>query len=110
MSEGLNSLEYWRKTLLQSIRNGWQDLPTRQAIALFTIYLSGPLHTVRGLAQELGAAKPAITRVLNALEKLGFLKRKIDETGLRSLFTQRTVKGGVFLRAFSDTIVVDALD
>jgi len=110
MSEGLDTLKYWRKSLLQSVRNDGPDLTTRQTVVLLTGYMSELPHTLRGLARELGLEKPVVTPLLDARERLGYLKRKVDKKDRRSVLIQRTLKEAVYLRDFSDTIVVDALD
>jgi DNA-binding MarR family transcriptional regulator len=59
---------------------------------------------VRGLSAEFGIAKPAVSRALDALRKLGFAKRKRDPADRRSVLVERTVKGSVFLSDFAATI------
>jgi DNA-binding MarR family transcriptional regulator len=66
--------------------------------------MTGGPHTVRGLAAFLNISKPAVTRALDRLGKLGFARRKIDEHDRRSVLVQRTVKGSVFLREFADLV------
>jgi DNA-binding MarR family transcriptional regulator len=109
MYKGPEVLSFWRLALLSSIRNNGPDLTTRQMYILLTVYMSQPPHTVRGLAKQMGVTKPVITRALNCLEKLGYLKRSPDESDKRSILIQRTVKGSVFLRDFADLIEDPAL-
>jgi DNA-binding MarR family transcriptional regulator len=47
-------------------------------------------------------SKPAVSRALDTLGKLDFLRRKTDEADRRSVLVQRTVKGSVYLRDFGD--------
>jgi DNA-binding MarR family transcriptional regulator len=63
----------------------------------------GP-HTVRGLAASLNLGKPAVTRALDTLEALGFVRRRRDETDRRNVLIERTARGLAFLAAFADRI------
>lgn len=72
---------------------------------LLSVYTTSPPHTVRGLAAELGVAKPVITRALDSLSVHGYLKRKRDEKDKRSVLVQRTVKGAVYLSDFRDSVI-----
>ena len=71
---------------------------------MLLIYLEEGPHTVRALAERLGVSKPVISRALDALGRLGLLKRKRDEQDRRNLFVQRTVKGAVYLNDFAEFI------
>lgn len=98
-------LELWRKAVTASVRSDAPDLTARQQAILMTIALAPGPHTVRGLAEHLGVAKPAITRALDALERLGFIRRLPDDTDLRSIFVERTPEGMGYLRAFARLIL-----
>lgn len=98
-------LKFWRSALIKSVQNDKPDLTQRQMAILLLVYTTEPPHTVRGLAKELCVAKPVITRALDSLGKLGYLKRKPDESDRRSIMIQRTVAGSVYLSEFSDSIV-----
>jgi len=69
------------------------------------IYLALPPHTVRGLAEALQIAKPAVVRALDTLGRFEFTRRKRDETDRRNVLIQRTVKGSVFLSDFAEWVV-----
>ncbi len=97
-------LEVWLDTLLENIRKQGPDLTSRQMAILLTIYLSPPPHTVRGLAKNLNVTKPVVTRALDTMSNLGFVRRKKDEEDKRNILVQRTVKGAVFLSEFSELI------
>ena len=60
----------------------------------------------RSVFKRLGAADEHIanqvTRAIDRLEKLEFVRRKTDEQDKRSILVQRSVKGSVFLREFAD--------
>ena len=59
---------------------------------------------MRQLAESLGAPKPAISRAVDALSQLGFVKRKRDPRDGRNVLVQRTVAGSVYLSDFADRI------
>jgi DNA-binding MarR family transcriptional regulator len=99
------ALEIWRGAIVESVRRDTPDLSARQMAVLTTVYLRRQPHTVRGLAEELNVAKPAVTRALDRLSELGLIRRKPDPDDRRSVLIQRTVKGSVFLSEFSDLIV-----
>ncbi len=107
MSEKTNPrmLKVWREAHRACVRSDDPDLTSRQMSVLLSVYMSEPPHTVRGLATDLNIAKPVITRALDTLSKLGFIRRKKDPTDGRSILVQRTVKGAVFLSELSDRIV-----
>ncbi|MBB6252450.1 MarR family transcriptional regulator [Nitrospirillum iridis] len=107
MSRNLEALELWRGALVASVRAASPDLSARQLALLLTVYMTPPPHTVRGLAATLAVSKPAITRALDRLGRLGFTKRKRDAEDRRNVLVQRTVKGSVFLHEFGQ-MVIDA--
>jgi DNA-binding MarR family transcriptional regulator len=100
-------LNLWRAATVESVRRDGPDLTARQMALLLNVYLTAPPHTVRGLAQVLNVSKPAVTRALDRLCTLGFLRRKTDDEDRRSVLVQRTVKGSVFLSEFAG-IILDA--
>ncbi|MFN4184456.1 MAG: MarR family transcriptional regulator [Hyphomonas sp.] len=101
-------LELWRKSVTASVRSDAPDLTARQQAVLMTIALTPGPHTVRGLAEHLGIAKPAVTRALDALERLDFIRRLPDDTDLRSIFVERTPEGMSYLRAFARLVLAAA--
>jgi DNA-binding MarR family transcriptional regulator len=105
-----DALQLWRDVVLESVRDEKPDLTARQMGLMLTVYMSPPPHTVKGLAEELGVSKPAITRALDTLGRLEFLKRKRDPEDKRNVLVQRTVKGSVFLTDFADLIAQKASD
>ena len=98
------ALDLWRRALTEAVRREGPDLSARQMAILLTVYLTDPPHTVRGLAAHLNISKPAVTRALDRLGRLGFARRKIDATDRRNVLVQRTVKGSVFLSEFADLV------
>lgn len=98
------ALEIWRDALCESVRRDGPDLSARQMAIVLIVYTNPPPHTVRGLAAQLNISKPAVTRALDRLGDLGFMRRTQDETDKRSVLLQRTVKGAVFLSEFADLI------
>jgi len=107
MSRNLEALQLWRRALVASVRKDGPDLSARQLALLLTVFLTPPPHTVRGLAATLNVSKPAITRALDRLGRLGYIKRKRDQEDRRNVLVQRTVKGSVFLAEFGQ-MVIDA--
>lgn len=99
-----DALELWRLALTESVRREAPDLSARQLALLLTVYLTPPPHTVRGLAAALAVSKPAVTRALDRLSVLGFIRRKIDKEDRRNVLVQRTVKGSVYLSEFADLV------
>ncbi|MEM6681407.1 MAG: MarR family transcriptional regulator [Pseudomonadota bacterium] len=97
-------LKVWKFALIQSVRSDTPDFTNRQLALLLIVYLEPGPHTVRGLAAQLSVAKPVITRALNTLEDINFVKRKRDMADRRNLFVQRTVKGAVYLSEFAEYI------
>ena len=102
------ALELWRETLSATVRDDGPDLSARQMAIVLTVYTSPPPHSVRALAEILGIAKPAVTRALDRLSILGFIRRTRDDADRRIVHVQRTVKGAVFLSQFADQIAVAA--
>ena len=85
-----------------SVRRSGPDLSARQLALLLTVYMTAPPHTVRGLAGRLNMSKAAVVRALDTLGRLGFLRRRRDETDRRNVLVQRTVKGSVYLSELAD--------
>jgi len=67
---------------------------------LLLVYLTPGPHTVRGLARSLGVSKPVVTRALNTLGGLGYLRRERDQDDRRNVFVVRTNDGANFLEGF----------
>ena len=100
----------WRRALIATVRRDAPDLSARQMAVLLTVYLTPPPHTVRGLAATLNVSKPAITRALDRLGGLGFVRRKDDEADKRNVLVQRTVKGSVYLSEFGEIVIAAATE
>lgn len=104
MSTQLQALELWRHSLVASVRGDAPDLSARQMALLLSVYLGVGPHTVRGLAKALNISKPAVSRALDRLGELGYIRRERDDLDRRNVLVQRTQDGGVFLEAFSGMI------
>ena len=98
MSEA--SLTGWMRALIGYVRSGEPDLTNRQMALLMLVYLTPGPHTVRGLAKQLGVSKPVVTRALNTLGSLGYLRRERDQDDRRNVFVVRTNSGAEFLEGF----------
>ncbi len=103
-SGSLAVLESWRGALVEILRRAGPDLSTRQMGILLTVYLVEGPHSVRGLARELTISKPAVSRALDRLGDLGFIRRVRDMGDHRNVLVERTVAGSVFLSEFADVI------
>ena len=79
------------------VRSGLPDLTNRQMAILLTVCTHKGPHTVRGLASILDVSKPVITRALNKLAQLGYLRRQRDTMDKRNVFVAPTKKGAQFL-------------
>jgi DNA-binding MarR family transcriptional regulator len=88
------------RTLIGYVRSGEPDLTNRQMALMLLVYLTPGPHTVRGLAERLGVSKPVITRALNTLGALGYLRRVRDESDRRNVFVAKTDNGQDFLEGF----------
>lgn len=93
-------LSGWMRTLINYVRSGQPDLTNRQMALLMLIYLTPGPHTVRGIAATLGVSKPVVTRALNSLGSLGYLRRERDQDDRRNIFVVRTKDGTQFLENF----------
>jgi DNA-binding MarR family transcriptional regulator len=92
------------QTLIGYVRSGQPDLTNRQMALMLLVYLTPGPHTVRGLAHVLGVSKPVITRALNTLGTLGYLRRVRDEADRRNVFVAQTGTGQEFLERFEGNI------
>ncbi|WP_265571487.1 MarR family transcriptional regulator [Sphingomicrobium nitratireducens] len=88
------------RALIGYVRSGSPDLTNRQMALLLLVYLTPGPHTVRGLARSLGVSKPVVTRALNTLGGLGYLRRERDQDDRRNIFIVRTHDGADFLEQF----------
>ncbi|WP_420607236.1 MarR family transcriptional regulator [Novosphingopyxis sp.] len=102
-----DSMLDWMETLIAYVRSGDPDLTNRQMAIIFTVYTRHGPHTVRGLAERLRVSKPVITRALNKLGQLGYLRRQRDEADGRNVFVVGTDKGVGFLDRFERFIRLD---
>lgn len=99
-----NGLQSWMRTLLAYVRSGDPDLTNRQMALLLLVYLKPGPHTVRGLAKALNVSKPVVTRALNRLGALGYLRRQRDDADRRNIFVAPTQEGADFLEHFKTLI------
>lgn len=99
-----DSLAFWHRVTLATVRSDTPDLSARQLAMLMTIYLEDGLHTVRSLAKHLDITKAAISRATDSLCKLGYIERKPDHRDKRSIVLARTSAGIHYLSEFADII------
>lgn len=103
----VEALDLWRRVTVSTVRSDAPDLTARQLAVLMTVRLQPAPHTVRGLASGLNVGKPAITRALDTLSRLGFVQRRRDPKDGRNVFVERTEKGDAFLEQLGETILGD---
>src|SRR4029077_252194 len=94
------ALSSWMQTLIRYVKSGEPDLTNRQMALMLLVYLTPGPHTLRALAHMLGVSKPVITRALNTLGSLGYLRRVRDESDRRNVFVAKTNTGQEFLDGF----------
>jgi DNA-binding MarR family transcriptional regulator len=99
------ALRLWHDVTLALVRDDQPDLTARQMVVLLTVYLEPPPHTVRGLAAKLGVTKPAITRALDTMGRMGLLSRRRDEADRRNVIIQRTLSGALAVEKLGDIVV-----
>ncbi len=97
-------LSSWMSALVDYVRSEKPDLTNRQMALLLLVYLTPGPHTVRGLARVLKVSKPVITRALNTLSTLGYLRRERDEVDRRNVLVAHTQNGARFLESFEEFI------
>ncbi|PLW75824.1 MarR family transcriptional regulator [Cohaesibacter celericrescens] len=106
MNIGANqALKLWHDVTHDLVLEQDSDLSARQMTVLLTVYMEMPPHTVRGLAAKLGVTKPAITRALDTLGRMGLLTRRRDDIDKRNVIILRTVKGALYIERLGHKIV-----
>ena len=103
-TEAVVPLANWLSVLAGYVASGHPDLTNRQMALLLLVYLDPGPHTVRGIAARLHVSKPVVTRILNALSALGYVRRQKDMSDLRNIFVVRTPEGLAFIEAFAGLI------
>lgn len=86
-----------RDTVVGLVRKDGADLSARQLSVLLICFLEDGPHTVRGLAERLNVAKPAITRALDRLEQFDLVRRAPDPRDRRSVLVSRTAVGAAYI-------------
>lgn len=97
----IDNLTSWREVMRDAVRGDGPDLSMRQWAILLTVYLNPGPHTVRALARDLNVPKPAISRALDALSILGFIKRVRDMRDKRIVLVQKTTEGAIYIDDFA---------
>jgi DNA-binding MarR family transcriptional regulator len=97
----ISILRSWRDVLADAVRDDGPDLSLRQWAILLTVYLSPGPHTVRALSRDLNVPKPAISRALDALSILKFIRRVRDVEDKRIVLVQKTPEGAIYLDNFA---------
>jgi DNA-binding MarR family transcriptional regulator len=105
----IDTLNPWRDIMADAVRSDGPDLSMRQWAILLTVYLNPGPHTVRALARDLQIPKPAISRALDALSILKYIRRVRDDRDKRIVHVQKTSEGAIYLDEFA-RIVTERLD
>jgi len=100
----LDALKTWHRIMADSVREDGPDLYMRQWSIMLTVYMKAGPHTVRALSQNLNVPKPAISRALDALSILGFIRRVRDPNDRRIVIIQKTPDGAIFLDEFAKLV------
>jgi DNA-binding MarR family transcriptional regulator len=103
------SLSVWRDVIADAVRADGPDLSLRQWAIFLTVYLNPGPHTVRALARDLNVPKPAVSRALDALSILNYVRRVRDDGDKRIVHVQRTAEGAIYLDNFT-RLVEDRMD
>ncbi len=104
------ALHLWREALRSAVRHEEPDLTTRQMLVMLVVYAPWAQKVrVRDLAEDLSLSKPAVSRALDKLEQLGYVRRKADDADGRSVVLQPTMRGSKFLADFAE-FVQQAID
>ena len=94
----------WRDVMADAVKADGPDLSMRQWAILLTVYLNPGPHTVRALARDLNVPKPAVSRALDALSILKFVRRVRDERDKRIVIVQKTPEGAIYLDEFASIV------
>ena len=105
----IDALNPWRDIMADAVRSDGPDLSMRQWAILLSVYLNPGPHTVRALARDLQIPKPAISRALDALSILKYIRRVRDDRDKRIVHVQKTSEGAIYLDEFA-RIVSERLD
>jgi len=90
--------------MTDAVRADGPDLSMRQWAILLRVYLNPGPHTVRALARDLDVPKPAISRALDALSILGFVRRVRDDNDKRIVLVRKTPEGAIYLDEFAKLV------
>jgi DNA-binding MarR family transcriptional regulator len=100
-------LSIWMSILVLYIRTEQPDLSNVQTALLLIIYMTPGPHSARDLALQLRAPKSSVSRGLNRLAMLGFVRQERDPGDLRKSIISQTHEGMVFLEALKKSIEVN---
>lgn len=98
MPSAADNLDVVRRFVVAGVSDDAPDLSQRQLGVFLTVYLSDPPHTPGSLATTLAVTKPVITRALDRLCALNFVRRDLDPDDGRCRFVRRTIAGAAYLR------------
>lgn len=94
---GRSGFKQWQGMLVDWVRSDRPDLSNRQLAVLLVVAGIPPPHTVRGLANYINMPKPVISRMLDRLGELQYLRRIPDQVDRRNVFIVLTKLGEEFI-------------
>jgi DNA-binding PadR family transcriptional regulator len=71
------------------------------------LFISIPARIRCAVWRALNVSKPVVTRALNRLGTLGYLRRQRDDSDKRNIFVARTAEGADFLAEFGHFLAGD---
>lgn len=98
-----------RQACVAEIRSDHPDLTLRQLGVLLVVYSTDEVQMVRRLAKRLKVQKPVISRVLDRLSELGWVKRGIDLEDRRNVLVLRTTSGAAMMERLG-VVMTEAAD
>ncbi len=100
-------LSIWMSILVLYIRSEQPDLSNIQTAMLLIVYMTPGPHSARHLAQQLRAPKSSISRGLNRLAMLGYVRQERDPNDLRKSIITQTHEGKAFLEGLKKSIAIN---
>lgn len=95
------ALAHWREALVSWVKGGNPDLTNRQMALLLCVSLDPSQQTASGLAARLGVTKPVVSRTLDKLCRLKYVRRVSGKRDRRYVFVTATDTGREFLDDFA---------
>lgn len=98
-------IDIFRNGVEHVVASDDRDLTLRQIAVFLEVMMEEDQPTVRGMAAKFDVAKPAVTRAIDRLEELEFVKRVPDGNDRRSVRVAPTTGGRAYFEALKAAIV-----